>query len=446
MKKSILAPVLSAFVWGSGQFFVCKQRVKGLLFFAIQALLVGIELNTGYWIEWLTGQVPNFNLREHAGFFTHGIWGFITLGDIPGARNGDHSTTLMITGIISILLLMIFAIFYIVNIVDAKNSAKELEKTKQYMTSKQSLKNIYEKSFEYIILSPVLILILMVSIMPMLFSFLTAFTNYNRDHLPPANLVSWVGLESFEKLFTVPVWSETFSKILVWTCVWAVLATVSCYLLGMFQAIIINDSRVKCKKLFRTILILPWAMPSFISLLVFKNLLNGQFGPLNQFLLDIGLISERIGFLTDPNIAKISILTINLWLGFPSAMLMILGLMSNMDQSAVEAASIDGATKRQTFSFITFPIILKATTPLLIMTLAFNFNNFGAVYFLTGGGPVNPNLQFAGDTDILISWIYKLTLEQRMYNMAAVMSILIFIVIGSVSFWNFRRTSAFKEA
>lgn len=446
MKKSILAPVLSAFVWGSGQFFVCKQRIKGLLFFAIQALLVGIELNTGYWIEWLTGAVPNFNLREHSGFFVHGIWGFITLGDIPGARNGDHSTTLMITGIISILILLVFAIFYIVNIVDAKNSAITLEKTNEYMTSKQALKNMYEKSFEYIILSPVLILILMVSIMPMLFSFLTAFTNYNRDHLPPANLVSWVGLESFEKLFTVPVWSETFFKILGWTCIWAILATLSCYLLGMFQAVIINDSRVKCKKFFRTILILPWAMPSFISLLVFKNLLNGQFGPLNQFLLDAGLITERIGFLTDSNLAKISILTINLWLGFPSAMLMILGLMSNMDQSAVEAAGIDGATKRQTFRYITFPIILRATTPLLIMTLAFNFNNFGAVYFLTGGGPVNPNLQFAGDTDILISWIYKLTLEQRMYNMAAVMSILIFIVIGSVSFWNFRRTSAFKEA
>ena len=126
-------------------------------------------------------------------------------------------------------------------------------------------------------------------------------------------------------------------------------------------------------------------------------------------------------------------------------MVMLLGVLSNQDESLYEAASIDGASKYQVFAHVKLPLLMRATAPLIVMNLASNFNNFGAIYFLTGGGPSNPKLQFAGDTDILISWIYKLTLDQRMYSMAAVMNILIFIFIAAVSIWNFSRTNAFKE-
>jgi arabinogalactan oligomer/maltooligosaccharide transport system permease protein len=254
-----------------------------------------------------------------------------------------------------------------------------------------------------------------------------------------------VGLKNFAKLFNVPIWSQTFFSVLGWTVVWAVCATFSTYFLGLFQALILNSRHVKHRGIFQAIFILPWAIPGMISLLVFRNLLNGQFGPLNQFLMDIHLIHSRIPFLTDPTIAKISIILVNLWMGFPQFMVMLLGIMSNQDTNLYEAAEIDGANKMQVFAHIKLPLLTNATAPLIVMNLAGNFNAFGSIYFLTNGGPTNPSYQFAGDTDILISWIYKLTLDQRMYNMAAVMNILIFLFIAAVSIWNFRRTNAFKE-
>ena len=442
-KKSLL---LSIFFWGSGQIFVGKQRIKGMVFLLIQALVLGIELATGYWYEWLLGLVPNFEMRLHAGFFTKGVWGIVTLGVKPGAKVGDHSMMLMISGIIAIMVLFVISLIYIWNLVDAYKTGKYIDENNQYKTSKEYIKELYDSKFAYIILTPVVLLVLFVKIMPMMFSILTAFTNYAKGNLPPTNLISWVGFENFKKLFNVPIWSSTFFSVLGWTIIWTISATLSCYFLGMLQALILNNPKVKFKKTFRTILILPWVMPSMVSLLVFRNIFNGQFGPLNQFLLDAGLITQRIPFLTDPLLAKLTVIGVNLWLGFGSSMLMISGVLSGMDPGIYEAAKIDGATPWKEFLYITFPMLLRVTMPLLVMNFAGNFNNFGAVFFLTEGGPANPNYQFAGDTDILISWIYKLTLDNQMYSMAAVMSILIFIVVGSISYWNFRRTTAFKEA
>lgn len=441
-KKSLL---LSIFVWGSGQFFVCRQYAKGLLFFLVQALVVGIELRTGYWLEWLMGMVPKFEMRLYGGFFTKGIWGILTLGVKPGAKTGDHSMMLLINGVIVTILLLMALAVYVWNLVDAGRSGKAVDESKEYVRSKEYFKMLYKEKFVYIVLAPVALLVLFVSIMPMIFSILTAFTNYSKGNLPPANLIDWVGFENFYKLFNVPIWSSTFFGVLGWTVIWTVTSTLSCYFFGMLQALILNNPRVRFKKVFRTIMILPWAMPGMICLLVFRNIFNGQFGPLNQFLLDMGWISERIPFLTDPVFAKITVILVNLWLGFGASMVMISGVLSNMDPGIYEAAKIDGAGAWKQFRFLTLPQLLRVTAPLLVMNFAGNFNNFGAVFFLTEGGPANPNYQFAGDTDILISWIYKLTLDNQMYSMAAVMSILIFVVVGSVAYWNFRRTTAFKE-
>lgn len=441
-KKSLL---LSIFVWGSGQFFVCRQYAKGLLFFLVQALVVGIELRTGYWLEWLMGMVPKFEMRLYGGFFTKGIWGILTLGVKPGAKTGDHSMMLLINGVIVTILLLMALAVYVWNLVDAGRSGKAVDESKEYVRSKEYFKRLYKEKFVYIVLAPVALLVLFVSIMPMIFSILTAFTNYSKGNLPPANLIDWVGFENFYKLFNVPIWSSTFFGVLGWTVIWTVTSTLSCYFFGMLQALILNNPRVRFKKVFRTIMILPWAMPGMICLLVFRNIFNGQFGPLNQFLLDMGWISERIPFLTDPVFAKITVILVNLWLGFGASMVMISGVLSNMDPGIYEAAKIDGAGAWKQFRFLTLPQLLRVTAPLLVMNFAGNFNNFGAVFFLTEGGPANPNYQFAGDTDILISWIYKLTLDNQMYSMAAVMSILIFVVVGSVAYWNFRRTTAFKE-
>ncbi|WP_277406693.1 carbohydrate ABC transporter permease [Lacrimispora xylanisolvens] len=443
MKEKAL--ISSIFIWGSGQFLICKQKIKGLVIFCLQLLFFGTELLSGYWIEYLQGLIPDFSIRLHGGFFTKGLWGLVTLGEKAGGKSGDHSTMLLINGVIAIIVLLIVLVVYIWNLKDAWQSAKQLERTGVYEASITYLKKSYSKNFPYFILVPIGIGFIFVVVMPIIFTFLTAFLNYNRDHLPPGQLLSWVGFGNFKKLFTVPIWSHTFVKVLGWTIIWTLASTFSTYFLGMFQALLLNHKAVKLKRLFRTILILPWAIPQMVTLLVFRNMLNGQFGPINQFLLDMGLISSNIPFLSDPVMAKITVVLVSLWLGFPMFMVMMLGVLSNLDQSLYEAASIDGANSAQQFGKITLPLVFRATTPNLIMSMAANFNGFGLIYFLTQGGPTNNSMQFAGDTDILISWIYKLTLNQQMYDIAAVMSVILFFIIGIVSFWNFRRTTSFKE-
>lgn len=445
MSKRCKATLLSVLFWGGGQFFIGKQRIKGLIYFLLQVIFLGIELRTGYWIEYFCGLVPKFSLRLHGGFFTKGIWGLITLGTKPGIKGGDHSTKLLINGIIVVLALLLFLFIYIMNIRDAYRTGKLLDEGGSYLSSKDYIKKTYQKAFPLIVLTPILVLIAFIVVMPIIFSILTAFTNYNNSHMPPGNLVDWVGFHNFIKLFKAPIWSSTFLSVLLWTIIWALCSTFSTYFLGMIQAVLLNSKYVKCKALFRSIMILPWAFPQMISLLVFKNLLNGQFGPLGQLLLDLHLTDHRIGFLTDPLNAKITIILVNLWLGFPMFMIMIQGILSNIDKEIYEAAEIDGAGSFQVFRRITIPLVLKATSPLLIMNFATNFNNFGGIYFLTEGGPANPNYQMAGDTDILISWIYKLTLNNQMYDMAAVMCIILFIIIAATSIWNFKRTKAFKD-
>lgn len=445
MAKRKTAALVSVFIWGGGQFFLCKQKRKGIFFFLIQCLFIGIEVFSGYWIEKFSGLIKHFTFRLHGGFFTRGIWGLITLGERAGAKNGDHSTMLLIQGIITGLVFALFILIYILNVRDAYQTGKLLDENKKCPTSKEYIQNLFHKSFPYIILTPIVVLVLFVVVMPILFSVLTAFTNYNKNHLPPASLVDWVGITNFTKLFKVPIWSNTFFSVLLWTVIWTIGATCSTYFFGMFQAILLNSKYVKLKSLYRGIMILPWAIPQLITLLVFKNLLNGQFGPVGQLLIDLGLTNERIPFLTDPLLAKITVLLVNLWMGFPMFMIMIQGVLSNIDKGLYEAAEIDGASSFKLFKYITFPLLFKATAPLFIMNLAGNFNGFGAIYFLTEGGPVNPNYQLAGDTDILISWIYKLTLNHQMFDMAAVMCIILFLFIGSISYWNFSRTKTFKE-
>jgi len=444
MKRKV-ATLLSVFVWGGGQFFLCKQRLKGIILFAFQVLFITIELMTGYWIEFFSGLISHFSIRLYGGFFTKGIWGLITLGTKTGAIGGDHSTMLLIKGIITMLVILLFLLVYVWNIRDAYMTGKLLDETGVCPTSKEYMKQVYHKSFPYIILTPVIIAMLFITIMPILFAILTAFTNYNKNHLPPAALVDWVGFANFIKLFKVSIWARTFFPVLLWTVIWTVCATSTTYFFGMLQAILLNSKYVKCKTLFRGIMILPWAIPQLVTLLVFRNLLNTQFGPLGQLLIDIGLTDTRVPFLTDPLVAKITIIAVNLWIGFPVFMIMIQGVLSNIDKELDEAAEIDGATSFQVFKNITFPLVFKATAPLFIMNMAGNFNGFGPIFFLTDGNPVNANYQLAGDTDILISWIYKLTLNHQRYDMAAVMGIFLFIFIGSVSFFNFRRTRAFKE-
>lgn len=437
----------SALIWGGGQ-VLNKQYAKAAFFFLIQILLVVVEVLTGNYVS------GSFSFRENGGFFLKGIWGLITLGTTPrkmtlvGVTDGDHSIILLIKGIIVALVALIFIAIYIWNIRDAYKTCKKFNETQERLSTKAYIKELWEAMFHYIILLPAAILLMFLSVMPIVFSALTAFTNYTKTNMPPTHLVDWVGLSNFANLIKIPIWTKTFFGVFGWTIIWACVATVTCFAFGLIQAVILNSKRIKFKKLWRGIYILPWAIPGMVSLLVFRTMFNGQFGPVSQLLLDLGITSERVAWFSNPNnpnLARITLLVINLWLGFPYFMALMTGIMTGISSDLYEAAKIDGASPMDEFSKITLPIVLHSAAPLIIMSFASNFNNFNVIYFLTDGGPTNINYQFAGSTDILITWVYKLTLDNQLYNMASVMSILIFILIGSISLWNLRRTKAFKE-
>jgi arabinogalactan oligomer/maltooligosaccharide transport system permease protein len=311
---------------------------------------------------------------------------------------------------------------------------------------KETLKNVWENGFPYIMLTPSVLFTAFLTILPLLFGILIAFTNYSGpNHLPPRNLVDWVGFDTFIQLFQLKTWSATFYGVFSWTIIWAILSTVTTFFLGLFFAVLINRKGIKFKKFWRSIFILPWAIPQFVSILIFRNIFNGEFGPINRYLMDIGLIDQAIPFLSDPTLAKVTLVLVNMWFGFPFWMILMSGVMTSIDKELYEAADVDGANGWNKFWKITMPIVLFSTAPLLIMSFAGNFNNFNIIYLMTEGGPVNMAYSYAGSTDILISWIYKLTLDQNQFAMASVVSILIFIIVATASVYNFRKTRAFKE-
>lgn len=438
-----LAAVASAVVWGSGQ-LINKQRVKALFFFLMQALLVCIELSTGTW-NIITGKAEA--TFRNAGFFVKGIWGLITLGEIPRTSSSvkiyDHSTMLMISGLLTFVFIIIFLIIYIWNIRDAYKTRLQITQG-ETESSVQYFKKMLDNSFEYISIAPGLFLVTIVSIVPIFFSALVMFTDYNANNIPPKSLVNWTGFQTVVNIFKLPVWSTTFVGVLIWTIIWAFTATFSNYIVGFLQAVLLNSKHVKFPKLWRGLYILPWAIPAFVSMLVFRNML-AQNGAFNMLLRNAGLIEKAIPFLSSVGWARASIIIVNVWLGFPYAMALISGIMTAINQEMYEAASIDGANAFQQLKSITIPTVLASIAPLLILSVTHNFNNFGIIFFVTGGGPPNSSYTVAGNTDILITWIYKLTVDQRMYNYAAVMSIFVFIIVASVAAWNLSRTRAFKE-
>jgi arabinogalactan oligomer/maltooligosaccharide transport system permease protein len=430
-------------VWGSGQ-LINKQKIKALIFFILQVVFVGIELITGS-ITILTG-VADAQFRN-AGFFIRGLWGLITLGSIPRENSSvkvyDHSIMLMLAGIIAALAFLLFAFIWVWNVVDAYRTRQRIEAGKRESDS-EYFHHLWNSSFEYIMITPGLLLVLFISLVPIVFAILVAFTNYNANFIPPRRLVEWTGFKTFVDIVRIKIWGSTFVQIFIWTVFWAFLATFSAYAFGLLQALLLRAKAVRFRPFWRAIFILPWAVPGLVSMLVFRAMLH-QEGAINQMLLNSGIIHEAIPFLSSVGWARLCLVLVNVWLGFPYFMALISGVMTTVPQEMYEAAQIDGANNLQQFRAITMPFILASTAPQLLMSVTFNFNNFNMIYFLTGGGPANPSFQMAGSTDILISWIFKLTLDQRMYNYASALSIFIFIVVASVSAWNLLRTRAFKE-
>lgn len=292
----------------------------------------------------------------------------------------------------------------------------------------------------YAYLSPALISILLVTCLPIIYTVILSFTNYNMYHL---NDFTFIGLENYLTVFTGSI-RNVFFPVLGWTICFAILSTAGSYAMGLILAILLNNPHMKESKIYRAVLIVPWALPSTIAILAWQGLLNEQYGGINNLLHSIG-IAVNIPWMTDAFWARVGLIIVNIWLGFPYMMNVCLGGLQAISIEYYEAAKMDGASGFQCFKRITLPMVTKLSIPLVISSFAANFNNFGNIYMITQGGPARVDNQFAGYTDILASTTYKMTTWSNRYELSATFSVLIFIIVGTFTLINMKLSGAFKE-
>lgn len=260
-------------------------------------------------------------------------------------------------------------------------------------------------------------------------------------------LFDWVGLENFKALFdSNSILGSTFWSVLGWTIVWAFFATFSNYIFGMLLAIVINRKDTKAKGFWRFCFVLSCAVPMFVSLLIMRTMLQPN-GAVNVLLRNIGWIAQdaSLPFFTDPTWARVTVIVINIWVGVPYTLLQLTGVLQNISEDMYEAARVDGANAIQIFFKITLPHMLYVTTPYLIATFTGNVNNFNVIYLLSGGDPIVDLSSTAGKTDLLVTWLYKLTIDKQYYNIGAVIGILTFIILAVGALLTYRNSKSYKE-
>lgn len=369
-----------------------------------------------------------------------GLWGIVTLGtEVPR----DNSIFLLAEGIIAIIVLLFGVAFYGFNLRDAYRNGQRRDEGFSLGSLRQDYLAMKDAGYPYLISAPSLFILIFAVIFPILFSFALAFTNYDLYHSPPANLADWVGFDTFAQIFTVDIWRSTFLDVLSWTVIWTVLALTLQVSLGIFLAVVVNQKEIRFKKTIRTFFVLPWAVPGFVTILVFAGLFNDSFGAINNDILATFGI-DPIPWLTSAGWTKVALVFMQGWLGFPYVFIVTTGVLQSIPQDLYEAATIDGASAFKKFRHITMPMIMIAMAPIIITQFTFNFNNFNIIYLFNGGGPAVPGSN-AGGTDILVSWIYKLTMQSGQYALAAALTILLSIFVISIALWQFRKTNSFKE-
>jgi arabinogalactan oligomer/maltooligosaccharide transport system permease protein len=250
------------------------------------------------------------------------------------------------------------------------------------------------------------------------------------------------GVTNFRRIVSDPLVQQPFVRVLVWTIVFAGVSVLLSFAVGLFLAIALDKKGLRFQRLYRTILVIPFAIPSFISILVWAGLLNDQFGVVNR------IFHISVPWLFDANWAKVSCILVNVWASTPYFFLVSMGALQSIPEELIEAGRVDGGGPWQLFRKVTLPLLLVATAPLLIASFAFNFNNFNAIYLLTAGGPPQANSSIAGSTDILISYTYKLALatgKGNDYALACAVSIIIFLIVALISGISFSRTKALEN-
>ena len=286
---------------------------------------------------------------------------------------------------------------------------------------------------------PSMVSILLFTILPIVFTVFISFTNYNMYHV---DVFETVGLKNYQTVLGGEIRSAFFS-VLGWTLAFALLSTAGSYFVGMLLATLLNNPHMRESRVYRSILIIPWALPATIAILAWQGLLNEQYGGINTLLRMIHL--SGMPWLTDVFWARFALIVVNVWLGFPYMMNVCLGWLQSISPTYYEAAKIAGASRCDCFRKITFPMLTRLSTPLIISTFASNFNNFGNIYMITQGGPAVPGSQFAGGTDILASTIYKMTTWSNRFDLSATLSVFVFLIVGGLTLFSMNLSGSFKE-
>ena len=429
---------LSCLIMGLGN-ILAGQVVKGLLFLAIEvAVIVYMVLPTGG-IHWLS-LLPSLGDR-----LTEEIW-----NDAKGVYEyviGDNSQQILLYAVATMAIVVFFAVIWSSSVRSGWKAQSLKKAGKHVPTIMDDIKGLFDENIHKLLMTPPFLTLTIFTIIPLVYMMLMAFTNYSQvdSHLI---LFDWVGMKNFAAIFdSTSTLGKQFWDVLKWTLVWAFFATFLNFFLGTFMAIIIDRPTTRCKGLWRTILSITIAVPQFVSLLIIRTMFQDN-GAVNTVLQNIGFLDkaahETLPFMTDATWARVLLIVVNLWVGIPYTVMQVTGILKNIPQDQYEAARIDGAIVAQQFIYITLPYMIFVMTPYLITQFTGNINNFNIIYLLTGGGPTYVG-DSAGQTDLLVTWLYKLSVDKQQYNLGAVIGIFTFVVLSIVALVTYRSSGSYKN-
>ncbi len=436
---------LSFLIFGFGNLYY-GQFMRGLFFLAFEIIFIAYMLVPSGGIYWL--QKGNWFQYGATVGTQQGHFEYDPIYDVDTWVPGDDSVKVMLYGLLTIIFIVAFIATWRMQVKQCRICMDITAQGKKIKSGKDDLKSLLDDQFHKTLLALPLGGILVFTVLPTIYMVLIAFTSYDAAHDGYSNLFTWVGWDHFNELFNFGKGGLglAFGEILSWTLMWAFFATFTNYFLGMFVAIMINKKGIKIKKFWRTVLVMTIAIPQFVSLLYVAKLFDSS-GIIGKLLLQWNLLPQsmiaanQLSLWANPTTSKILLVVVNIWVGIPYIMLMATGILMNIPQDLYESARIDGASGIQQYTKITLPYMMFVMGPYLLTSFVGNLNNFNVIYLLTQNNQLlNTDLGAVGGvsvthTDLLITWLYKMTLNsaESQYYMASIIGILVFITVAALS-------------
>ena len=417
-------PLTSLILPGLGQYFN-KQYFKSILFFigTLFIYFIAIPYALGY-----------------GNYRGDGLKGIITLAQ--GGKRLDKSIIFMVEGLVAVILMLFSIAIIAVSYKDARDVQLNMYRGIRPRTKFETIESVKEDGFPYIVTIITYILLSFVVILPVLTTILLSFAGMDPNN---QSKFKWIGLKNYQLLITgTGIAGGPFWRIFLWTMIWTIVATTVAITVGFGLALIANNERIKGKTLYRTIYLLPWAVPAFITIMFF-SIMSSSNGVLTKTL--EMLFGGDWAIKQSTTLTRVALILLQTWLGSSYVFLLSTGVLQGIPADLYEAADIDGATVWQKLSKITIPLVLFQTAPLLIGQYTFNFNNFSIIYLFNGGGPFDPSKygNMAGSTDLLISYIYKLTIQKQYQSVGAAITVFISLGLILFAYIGFKNSQAFKE-